>query len=662
MVKKDTNIIQDISLLYELSLAVGSSLDVHENCTHFLKVLQSRKKLSFARIWLKNEKTNSYEVLFTQAMPRKKAPSIPKNHYILKRLKSNHAFSVAASDKKISQDLLDFGFSKGVYAFFKLNNLGFLELHSKLKEKRYSSFELNQLNQVIDKFSISLEACLAHKKLKETTASKEQTEKDLYDSENMFQSLFEQSPLGIIIGHEEGNLIANQRFADMIGCSIEEFSKLKLEDFSPLEEEVRFYKNLQKLKDGKIDHLHMVKKYLRTNGSSFWGNLSIAPLIGNDGKFKTHISFIEDYTEKRLTEESLKQSEKKLKDAQQIAKMGSYELDLETGEMNWSEETYRIFKRALDKPCPTFEEYLTTVHPDDIALVFDSVATIRENKETKGTLVLRSYTDEGKLIYTKGLAKAKIENGQVVKLFGTVQDITEQKLNEFEREKLLKEVEEVNKELENFAYIVSHDLKAPLRAITSLSQWIQEDYKEKLDETGQEYLQLLVGRVGRMHHFIEGILEYSRIGRQSLKKENIDFNVLVKSVIETLDSPAHIKIKIKNKLPTFSGERLRMEQLFQNLISNAIKYNDKKRGIIEISYTYSPTHHCFAIKDNGTGIEEKYFEKIFQIFQTLQPRDQFESTGIGLTIVKRIIELNEGNIRLESTLGKGTTIHFTLKQ
>ena len=105
-----------------------------------------------------------------------------------------------------------------------------------------------------------------------------------------------------------------------------------------------------------------------------------------------------------------------------------------------------------------------------------------------------------------------------------------------------------------------------------------------------------------------------------------------------------------------------MEQLFQNLISNAIKYNDKKKGLIQISYTSSSTHHCFKIKDNGMGIEEKYFEKQFQIFQTLQPRDQFESTGIGLNIVKRIIELNKGNIYLESNIGKGTTINFTLKR
>jgi len=164
-----------------------------------------------------------------------------------------------------------------------------------------------------------------------------------------------------------------------------------------------------------------------------------------------------------------------------------------------------------------------------------------------------------------------------------------------------------------------------------------------------------------MHNFIDGILEYSRLGRIKVSKESVDINKLVENVIDSLDLKNNT-IDIKSNLPVIKCEKIRIYQVFQNLISNSIKYNDKKQGKIVIDYKELPNAHQFSIADNGPGIDEKYHDKIFQIFQTLQVRDKFESTGIGLTIVKRIVELHGGTVIVKSTVGKGAKFVFTLNK
>jgi len=249
--------------------------------------------------------------------------------------------------------------------------------------------------------------------------------------------------------------------------------------------------------------------------------------------------------------------------------------------------------------------------------------------------------------------------GEMQGMIFVAADITAQKEAEERQAELLKELDNVNKELKDFAYIVSHDLKAPLRAIHSLATWISSDYADKLDEDGKEQLSLLRGRVVRMQGLIDGILHYSRVGRVKEKKTTLDLNTLVKEMIDFLSPPSHINISIENHLPQISSERVRVEQVFQNLIGNAIKYMDKEKGEIKVACQEENDFWRFSISDNGPGIDEKYFEKIFQIFQTLKPRDEVEGTGIGLAVVKKIVELNGGKIWVESEVGKGSRFLFT---
>jgi PAS domain S-box-containing protein len=222
------------------------------------------------------------------------------------------------------------------------------------------------------------------------------------------------------------------------------------------------------------------------------------------------------------------------------------------------------------------------------------------------------------------------------------------------------QLEYTNSELRDFAQIVSHDLKAPLRAISQLSFWLSQDYADKIDPEGQKHLELLISRVKRMDGLIEGILQYSKAGKIREKEVKVNLNDLVSKTIKLLDPPSNIKISIENKLPDFVCDEIRVGQLFQNLINNAINAINKPKGLIKIGCTIKESNYEFYITDNGCGIDEKYFDRIFHIFQRLVSRDDKEGTGIGLSLVKRIVQLYGGEIWLESKIGKGSTFYFTL--
>ena len=227
-----------------------------------------------------------------------------------------------------------------------------------------------------------------------------------------------------------------------------------------------------------------------------------------------------------------------------------------------------------------------------------------------------------------------------------------------QREELLKSLEKQNQELNEYAHMVSHDLKAPLRSIDTLINWFKEDNSEILNEANMKSLDLILSNVEKMDLLIKGILNYSSIDKQEMDDRNIDLNILIDEILRTINIPNHITIELKNQMPKVFGNDFRFKQLFQNLIQNAIKYNDKEKGTIEIGSKENENDFEFYIKDNGMGIKERYQSKIFDIFSKLENNDQ--SSGIGLSIVKKIIEVYEGKIWLESQEGKGSTFYFTL--
>jgi len=239
-------------------------------------------------------------------------------------------------------------------------------------------------------------------------------------------------------------------------------------------------------------------------------------------------------------------------------------------------------------------------------------------------------------------------------------EIAERKWAEKCQAQLVKKVDNINKELKDFASIVSHDLKAPLRGIKALANWILSDCGDKLDDKANEQMNLLLERVERMYNLIEGTLQYSRAGQAEGKLARVNLNNFVPEIINTVVPPENITVTIENELPVIECEETHIMQVFQNLLSNAIKYMDKPQGWIKIGCVEQDGFWKFSITDNGPGIEEKHFENIFKIFQALPTSPDFQGTGVGLTVAKKIVELYDGRIWVESKPGEGSTFFFTV--
>lgn len=227
-----------------------------------------------------------------------------------------------------------------------------------------------------------------------------------------------------------------------------------------------------------------------------------------------------------------------------------------------------------------------------------------------------------------------------------------------QREDLLKHLENKNEELNNYAHIVSHDLKSPLRSIDSLINWVLEDDNNAINKDSKDYLDLILKNVEKMDALISGILNYSTIDKAELDRYDVDIHYLVTELSEILFVPKNVTLTIKNNLPVIIGDKFRLQQLFQNLIQNAIKSIEKEKGFVEVGAVEKEDYWEFYIKDNGEGISEQYFNKIFKIFEKID--DNQNATGIGLAIVKRIIDFYGGEIWLESQVSKGTTFYFTI--
>lgn len=278
----------------------------------------------------------------------------------------------------------------------------------------------------------------------------------------------------------------------------------------------------------------------------------------------------------------------------------------------------------------------------------------RPNAESSGLLEFK----DGRFI--ERYSKPQVVDDQVIGRVWSFRDITEKHNAEQKQAALLRQVADINEELSHFAYVVSHDLKAPLRGVKMITEWLCEDYAEKLGPEALEQLDLLQNRVERMHNLIDGVLQYSRIGRIREDITPIDLNELIPEIVDTIAPPENVQITVQAPLPTIKSEPTRITQVFQNLLVNAVTYMDKPQGRIEVACVEQGDAWRFSVADNGPGIEEKHFERIFRIFQTLAPRDETESTGVGLTLVKKIVEMYGGEIWVESEIGHGTTFFFTL--
>ncbi len=311
--------------------------------------------------------------------------------------------------------------------------------------------------------------------------------------------------------------------------------------------------------------------------------------------------------------------------------------------------------------------------PGDLASEQELVRQLLAGEIENFSLEKRYIRNDGELVWANLTVSLLREQNGTQFLMAVVEDIRERQQAE---ESLRLRAEELswtaqmlakttnvlrkrNQELDQFAYVVSHDLKAPLRAIANLSSWIEEDLSESMTEDTLHQMNLLRGRVHRMEGLIEGLLQYSRVGRIQVPSEMVQGEKLLAEIIDSLAPPSGFEVKVEPGMPTFVTEKLALQQVFSNLISNAIKHNRGESGHVKISVKELDDFYEFSVADDGPGIAPQYHDKVFVIFQTLEARDKVENTGIGLSLVKKIVEAQGGSISLESAEGEGATFRFT---
>lgn len=265
-------------------------------------------------------------------------------------------------------------------------------------------------------------------------------------------------------------------------------------------------------------------------------------------------------------------------------------------------------------------------------------------------------------------AKEELEQRVLDRTIALRQELAERQRAEEELAQRNAELQRSNQDLDDFAYIASHDLKEPLRGIHNFSSFLLEDYADKLDEDGRSKLETLIRLTRRMEDLIDSLLHFSRTGRAGLEMDDVDLNEVVGEVVENIGinlEESRVEVRIPRPLPTVRCDRVRVRELYHNLIVNAMKYNDKPEKWIEIGYKQNGAGvpPALYVSDNGIGIQEKHHDAIFRIFKRLHARDKFGGgTGAGLTIVKKIVERHDGKIWLDSAYGQGTTIFFTLEK
>lgn len=361
--------------------------------------------------------------------------------------------------------------------------------------------------------------------------------------------------------------------------------------------------------------------------------------------------------------EKLEKSQKELLNkTQEIAKVGGWEVDFNTKAFSMTDEVYRI--HDLDPTqSHTFQKILSLYSAKAKTTILEAIKKAEQYGES-WDFEFPLLTSIGNRKWIRVIGNTEVSKNKSIRLSGAFQDITLQKAAKLQLARKNKELKFKNKELEQFAYVASHDLQEPLRTINSYVELLGELYKDKLDEDGLRFMMHIENASTRMKILIKDLLDYSRLGREKVFV-NVDCNKTVKDVLSDLntsikESKAQITVE---ELPTVVGLEVELKQLFQNLIGNAIKFTDENSApVIHVSAEKRNKEWVFKIKDQGIGIAEKHLDRIFTIFQRLHSRDKYPGTGIGLALCKKIVDMHGGDIKIESELGVGTTFLCTIKQ
>ncbi|MFT5832551.1 MAG: PAS domain S-box-containing protein [Cognaticolwellia sp.] len=469
-----------------------------------------------------------------------------------------------------------------------------------------------------------------------------------------FENIMDTMSNTVTIKDDKNNIIQlNKQYAKMYNKQISEFEGQSLYDLLPEKEATRYHHqdleiiSSRKAKIGILEEFH-----LPDSNKKVWLRSDKFPYYNQEGNVRGVVIFGTDVTKEVDAKMEILRSEAQFEQVFAEAPYGIITLDLSRNII----EANKTFQKMV-------RYHRKELINKNIQMLITNKINLNDNLDgSQKELSLRTKTGE-EFIAQIMFSTVKNRDESLNYTIAIIEDITEKKASEKQLEEYAKALQESNKDLEQFAYIASHDMKEPLRMINSYVTLLGKMYSHKLDERGLEFIEFASDGVKRMDHLIKDLLEYSRIGRTEIRKNLVSFDDILLKVMSSLRyqiNEKKVDFDIDVDLPKFLASRTQVFMLFQNLISNGIKYNQSEKPLISISSIIENDIIQFTVKDNGIGMKEKHLGEIFQIFQRLHGREQYEGTGIGLAVCKRIVKYHSGDIWVESEEGIGSSFHFTL--
>jgi PAS domain S-box-containing protein len=506
---------------------------------------------------------------------------------------------------------------------------------------------------------------------------RKRVERALRETEERFRRAVVDSPFPVLLHAEDGAIIQTSNS----WCEITGYTREELATIADWTE--RAYGERKTLVQADVDRLYGLDHRetqgdytIRTKSGDLriW-EFSSAPLGHLPDGRRLVISMAMDVTERRQAEAALRENEMSLRETQRIARLGGYVLHIPSGVWSSSDVLDTLF--GIDEDYErSVAGWVALVHPDDRRMMDDY---FRNEVLSQGRTFDKEYrvvrqNDQAER-WVHGLGKLEFDaEGRPLKMHGTIQDITERRqaeekireLNQTLEQRVVErtaQLEVANKELESFSYSVSHDLRAPLRAIDGFARILDEDYTARLDDEGRRLLGVICAEARRMGQLIDDLLAFSRMSRQQVELAQIDMTALAQAVFDEQAAQApgrQLRFKVQ-PLPPALGDRALLRQVLANLISNAIKYT-RSRAVaeIEIGGRTEDGQSLYYVKDNGVGFDMRYAGKLFGVFQRLHTEAEFEGNGVGLALVQRVIHRHGGRVWAEGKLNEGSTFYFTL--